>query len=81
MPIYEFICTNDDCGLEFQDLISLIEATNDQFCPTCGDLCERLISAPGGFQGLPTPIHSSPPLSEDPGWNREWDSIMGDDNE
>jgi putative FmdB family regulatory protein len=34
MPLYEFKCK--DCGLNFDKLVSLSEASKKQVCPHCG---------------------------------------------
>lgn len=43
MPIYEFNCQTHG---EFSYQTEIAKRNDDHFCPTCGSLAERVISAP-----------------------------------
>jgi len=35
MPLYELVCTNEECSHEYEDQLKLAEA-DDAKCPVCG---------------------------------------------
>ena len=49
MPMYDFACTSESCGAEFED-ITPSDAPPPP-CPECGAASERRISAPFVGQG------------------------------
>lgn len=36
MPIYDMICTNEDCKHEEKNVVCKYEKRDEQFCPKCG---------------------------------------------
>ena len=47
MPIYEYVCS--DCGLKFEMLRRLSEATERADCPQCHKSVERVMSIYASF--------------------------------
>lgn len=74
MPLYDFKCK--ECNAIEELLVSSDSVVE---CAQCGGECERLLSRPGGFQGLPTPNHSAPPREYDEGFIEEYESIWSDE--
>jgi len=46
MPLYDFVCNDDECGNVFEALQKSDEIIA---CPKCNCTAEKLISAPGGY--------------------------------
>lgn len=57
MPIYEYQCS--DCG-EIHEVLQRLRDDPIEFCPTCGQVVRRLVSAPK----LNTGNHTSPTEAE-----------------
>lgn len=45
MPIYEYKCSNADCGLDYEINKSFKDAERSEPCSKCGDDLQRVISA------------------------------------
>lgn len=76
MPIYEFECP--ECGTRFEDL----RKTDDRetaFCPECGCTDVVVLMSAAVPKGLSTPGRGRYNRNEDPGLQRELDSIWADD--
>lgn len=43
MPLYDYRC--DDCG-DFSEMQKMSQSSEPSHCPTCGDLAQRIITAP-----------------------------------
>jgi len=52
MPLYDFQCTNQDCGHEFEELVKLddIDDSGCVNCPECHMPAIRKISNPGHYK-------------------------------
>ena len=44
MPIYEYECKKEDCGHQFEELLSFSQSDDPQVCPVCGNPARKLIS-------------------------------------
>lgn len=44
MPIYDFECTNPDCGKTFDQIVPSVLVTTT--CPKCGKAANKIMSAP-----------------------------------
>ena len=44
MPIYEFQCTDPNCGVEFEMLLPFDQYQDPQVCPDCGSPANKLVS-------------------------------------
>ena len=76
MPVYEYECNG--CGVCYEEYMSMDQAAKPTICPACGALGERVISTVH-LHGMPTPKFHTPPRSEDPVFEKEWDEIWEDD--
>jgi len=47
MPTYDFKCIF--CDFKFEKKKKIIEANENEYCPQCGSLCEKVISGGLGF--------------------------------
>jgi putative FmdB family regulatory protein len=56
MPMYDFACTSESCGAEFEDITPM--GAEPPPCPECGGAAERRMSAP--FVGQGKIVHMSP---------------------
>lgn len=45
MPIYEYKCSNSECGLDYEINKSFKDAEREEPCSKCGDDLQRVISA------------------------------------
>ena len=61
MPIYEYVCS--DCGLKFELLRQLSQASEEASCPHCHNSAERVLSTFACFStdesGLSSPVGGS----------------------
>jgi putative FmdB family regulatory protein len=76
MPLYEFECP--DCEHRFEEL-SKFETREEMCCPKCGSVEVVVLLSTSVASGLSSPGPGAYRRTEDPGFNREWDSIWADD--
>lgn len=53
MPTYEYVCTDEACKHEFEDIHSI--AAPSPVCERCGKPTKKLVSRPGSILGGDTP--------------------------
>ena len=71
MPMYEYKCdTENGCNGEHELLLSFSESDNEQLCPDCGGVLNRMVSRPG----LCT---SDMNMSADTKTGGQWSELMG----
>jgi len=46
MPIYDYECENEECGVAFEKAMSVSRYDEPQSCPTCGSKARKLVALP-----------------------------------